>query len=261
LLIGSAASIADLDILMNAGYDYIELSARYLCGLENRRANEVIHSFLKRDFQCLGFNAYCPPAIQMAGPLYNPKEADAYTRKCLAYARELDIRHIGVGSPLSRRLPPGYPKKEAAEQIRGFLTITADIFGAAGIYVCLEALAPCYCNYINTLSEAAEIINSLNHPFLAMVPDFYNMELSGESNLDLSVYLPLIRHVHISDDDGSPALRSFLKSEKFPIHGQRLKSLLGTGYNGALSVEIDVPADLTRASRTLEFLRGVVSRC
>ncbi|MDR1640009.1 MAG: sugar phosphate isomerase/epimerase [Clostridiales bacterium] len=255
--IGCAASAADIDVVSKAGFDYIELSARHVLGLDSAAFKALADKLERIGLPCAGFNSYCPPRIKMAGPGFSLPEAEAYAKDVLMAARALGAQHVGVGSPMSRILPEGYPKDLANREIREFFLATANVFAERGIYVLVEPLGPCYCNFINTISEAAGIVADIAHPFLALLPDFYNMERSGEGDKDLTSYQTMICHTHISDDAGSALKRDFLLEERYPLHKTRIQNLASTGYDRSISIEIDMPAELQKAESNLEFLRKI----
>jgi sugar phosphate isomerase/epimerase len=165
----------------------------------------------------------------------------------------LGVRVIGVGSPLSRRLPPGYPTGRARAEATAFLRILRDRTAGAGVTVCVEALADCYCNFVNTLPEAAELAALAG---CRVVLDYYNMERMGEADTDVRPYLPLIAHAHISDDDGSPRLRAPLKAEKAEVHRARIRRLREAGYDRTMTLETDIPFSAARAAESLGLIRG-----
>ena len=143
------------------------------------------------------------------------------------------------------------------KQLKDFLKITAEAMGRYGITVCLEALAPCYCNFVNYAAEAVEITREIGWETVKVVPDYYNMEYTGEADFDMQGWIPDISHVHISDDAGSPSKRYFLRKEKFRIHEQRLHSLVLNGYKGAVTLEVDIPINLKEAERSLKLLKCI----
>lgn len=94
---------------------------------------------------------------------------------------------------------------------------------------------------------------------LGLIADFYNMEYVKEADMDLKNYRHFIKHAHISDDDGTPYQRSFLKLQKEEIHKKRIRKLFDTGYRGAISLEIDCRIDTERAARSLEIMKSALS--
>ena len=91
---------------------------------------------------------------------------------------------------------------------------------------------------------------------VGVVADFYNMEHMGEADAPLpAAQISRVFHAHISDDDGSPQRRYFLRPEKALRHIRRVQGLIKAGYAGNLTLEIDLPVDRARAEESLNILR------
>lgn len=245
----------DMKAAADLGFDYVEFMGKYLVSLQEEEFKALCRRQKELALPVLGINGYCPPQIRMADPGFSPDRIREYARKCAERAARLGVSYVGIGSPGSRNLPVDCQKGNAHSQMEEFLRITAEEFAGYGMTVCLEALADCYCNFINRMEEAAVLVKECALPNLALVLDFYNMEHMGEADRELTDWLPDIVHAHISDDDGSPFRRSYLKPEKADLHQRRIKRLLQAGYRGGISLEIDCPMDRERAALSLEILR------
>lgn len=245
----------DLNTAKGAGFDYVEFMGKYLIAMSPGEFHETMKEAEHLELYCLGINGYCPKEIVIAGPGFDPKLTRKYARCVAERARLLGTRFVGIGSPNSRTLPQGYPGRKAVEELKDFLRITAEEFGRFGITVCLEALAPCYCNFINSVDEAVKITREIGWESIKTVLDFYNMEYVGEADREIKEILDSVAHVHTSDDDGGPLIRSFLKKEKREIHQKRIRELYESGYNGAVTIEVDVPADRKRSEESLKTVK------
>ena len=241
--------------MLETGFDYVELSGRNVCAMEKEAFEELRRMIHSSGLDCLGFNAYCPPEVRIAGPGFSRRAAKEYALRCLSRAVDLNVRVVGVGSPMSRNLPEGFDTTLAIRQAEEFFAVTAEVFATQNIYVCVEALGNCYCNFINRLHEAQSLVKAVGMANLKLVADFYNMEHSGEADIPLSPFVSDIVHAHISDDAGSPQKRWFLKPEKREQHVARLKRLYAAGYLGAVTLEIDLPADIIEAKQSLQILK------
>ncbi len=241
--------------MQKAGFDYVELSGRNVCAMDQAAFEKLRRMVESGRLPCLGFNAYCPPEVRIAGPGFSAEYAREYALRCLSRAVELNVQVVGIGSPMSRNLPAGFDRNLAMHQAEEFFAVTADVFAAQSIFVCVEALGPCYCNFINTLAEALSLVRAVNMGNLKLVADFYNMEHSGEADIPLFPFVNDIVHAHISDDAGSPQMRWFLKHDKRDTHISRIKRLRGAGYLGAVTLETDLPAELHAARQSLQILR------
>ncbi|MBP3218784.1 MAG: sugar phosphate isomerase/epimerase [Lachnospiraceae bacterium] len=247
----------EIRIAQEAGYAYVELKGKLLAAMSEQEVEGTLRVLEETGLSAYGINAYCGPEIQMIGPGYDPAAAKAYGQKLAARAALTGTKMIGIGSPASRRLPEGaadWEYTEARKQMREFLQITAEAFQPYGMTICLEPLAPVFCNYVNTAEEAAWLLEGIPCSNLGIVIDYYSMELSGESEEDFMPYLPLIRHAHTSDDDGDPYRRSYLFSHKRAVHQKRIRRLLGAGYQGNLTLEMDLPADAAAAAVSFRIL-------
>lgn len=237
-------------------YDYVEFAGRAVAAMTDAQFDELKAKVQGGRLPCLGLNAYCPPEIAIIGAHFSLEKARAYAGHLAKRAAGLGVRAVGVGSPFSRMLAPGFDPETAWKQATAFMRETSCAFAPYGITVCIEALAPCYCNFINHLEEAERLRACVDEPNLQLVVDFYNMEHSQEADLPLNAYRGHIAHAHISDDDGSPRLRSYLKPEKRHIHAARLRRLRAAGYqNGCISLEIDTPFHAERAASSLAMLQ------
>lgn len=253
---GCSAQVSELSAVHALGFDYVELRGRELAALTPVQLDFVAAELERLHLPCLALNAYCPPDVVIAGPGFDLSRARSYAEALALRASRLGVLSVGIGSPGSRRLPVDFNRETAWDQARAFTAGTAELFARFGIRVGFEALGPCYCNFINRVQEASRMAEQLSGVGLTL--DFYNMEQSGEADCPLLPYAHQILHVHISDDLGSPQQRSFLRPEKHALHRSRIKRLAEAGYDGTLSLEVDVPVG-PEAARSLAFLRELSS--
>lgn len=254
----SLVRLEDIRLIGMIGFDYVELMGKYLVSIDDTEFAKLVKVLKESHLSCKGINGYCPADIIIAGPGFDLKAARQYAKKVAFRANVAGACYVGIGSPRSRMLPEGYSRELAKKQLMDFLKVTAEEMERYGITVCLEALAPCYCNFINHITESAQVTKEIGWKSIKTVLDFYNMEYTGEADMDLLPWMDEIVHGHISDDAGSPHKRYFLKSEKKEIHQKRLRSLQGSGYGGAITIEIDLPVDTGIARESLRMLRDAV---
>lgn len=238
---GCCAKVEEIDALVRTGYTFTEFPGKEIAAMTENDFVRLAKKMKQYGLSCVGFNAYCPKEIVIAGAGYDREATKAYARLLAERGSHLGIRQIGVGSPFSRYLPLGYDRKLAFTQVREFIMDSAEILNPKGIKVGLEALAGCYCNCVNTCEEALRIIQSADNPGVGLILDFYNMERQGEADRELDSLIPYILHTHISDDDHDPFRRAALKPERYAIHLKRLLRLQEAGYTGTVNVEMDLP--------------------
>lgn len=253
--LGIVVTPRDYPAACASGYDYVEMAGRSVAAMTDAQFDELKAVVLAGRLPCLGLNAYCPPEVAIIGSRFSAEAARAYAARLAGRAAQLGVRVVGVGSPMSRVLEPGYDEALAWRQAAAFFQETGRAFAPFGITVCIEALGPCYCNFINRLEEAKRLQDAVGEANVRLLADFYNMEHSGEADLPLADSMPRIAHAHISDDAGSPSVRSYLKPEKQAIHARRVGRLRQAGYSGNLTLEIDVPFDAQAAAESLAILQ------
>ena len=253
---GIVVTPQEYEAACTSDYDYVEFAGRQVAAMSDAQFDRLKAAVARGRKPCLGLNAYCPPEVAMIGEPFSEDAARAYAQHLARRAYALGVQIVGVGSPFSRILAPGFHPQRAWEQAVSFMRETSRAFASYGITVCIEALGPCYCNFINLLEEAERLRELTNEPNLKLVIDFYNMEHSHEADIPLYAYAGKIAHAHISDDAGSPRARSYLKTDKQDVHRARLARLKEqTGYDGCISVEIDVPFDAEAAAESLRILK------
>jgi len=257
MLIGCTCKPHEYIELSEVGFDYAELPCRAICEMDDDDFSNLLLQLDKDSLPILGMNIYCPPEITIAGPGFDGEVSAQYARKAADRGKALGVRVVGIGSPFSRILPTEFDRKLARIQLLEFLRVTSREFEKVGIKIVLEALAQCFCNFVNTLDEAYSIVSQLDDVNIGLVADFYNMEHSGEADIDFSKFIDQIYHAHISEDDGAPTKRSYMKPDNYKMHAKRINRLKQSQYRNALTIEIDIPFDSERAQDNLRFLKSI----
>lgn len=256
--IGCCAKLEEYEQVSNAGFDYVEFAGKIVAALEDDAFDQLCTKVKNGPIPCLALNAYCAKDVVIAGPGFDSKKARTYAKNLADRAHKLGVKVVNIGSPNSRILPQDYDRNSADKEIRQFYRVTADEFAKYGIVVTVESLGLCYCNFINKLHEAVQIVKDVSTDNLKMVLDFYNMQQSGEEDADISPALPYLCHVHDSDDAGSPLQRSFFAADKMPVHAAHIRQLISLGYDGTVSIEVDVPFHTEDAKKCLNLIRTVL---
>jgi sugar phosphate isomerase/epimerase len=168
---------------------------------------------------------------------------------------ELGGAYLVHGSPAQRRLP------DDPAAARGWATDAFAQAGAAaakaGVTYCVEPLSHHETNFINTIAEAAALVQAIGSPGLRTMLDISAAGLTEDSTPDalLGQFLPtgLIAHVQVND-----------RNRRGPGQGDDrfapvLRALHRGGYAGWIGVEpFDyVPDGPGSAARAIGYMRGV----
>jgi sugar phosphate isomerase/epimerase len=161
------------------------------------------------------------------------------------------------GSPDQRRLEPG---DEAAGRKRGAecFAAVADAAAAASVTYCIEPLARNQTAFVNTVAEAAAIVQDVGNPALRTMIDCSAAAQAEAEPVDALIarWLPsgLIAHMHFNDPNRRGPGEGELAFA--PI----IAALRKGGYSGNAAIEPFVyqPDGPTCAARAIGYIRGIM---
>jgi D-psicose/D-tagatose/L-ribulose 3-epimerase len=202
--------------------------------------------------------------------LVAPKGLSITTADRAVWDRTVDVMHRLVelcadlggsylvhGSPAQRRLDPEDRVVSGERGIEAWATIAPEA-EAAGLDYCIEPLAPRDTDFINTIAEAAALVESIGSPALRTMIDTSAAAQAEIEPVDRLVtrWMPtgLVAHVQLND-----------RSRRGPGQGSDaftpiLAALKRTGYVGWLAMEpFDyVPDGATCAARSIGYVAGIL---
>lgn len=177
-------------------------------------------------------NSFLPSEIRMTGALTDTSLILRLAETAFERAQKAKIKIIVLGSGKARHIPEGFSRTEAKKQ---FIELCRQMSALAKIYevtIVLEPLNSEESNFINTVSQGAQIVEEVNHPNFKLLADIYHMKKEGESAESIIKYGHLLRHVHIAEKEGRSAPGTF--NEDFTEYINALKKIR---YKGLLSIE------------------------
>lgn len=168
--------------------------------------------------------------------------------------RDLGGELMVFGSPKQRNLLPGVSRDEA-------MSIAAEIFRSmiptlesTGVRLCVEPLGPAETNFLNSISEAKELIARVSHPLVTLHLDVKAMAADPEGAIPDLVrrYGAEAGHFHAQDPNQQGPGMGPSPIDFKPI----LDAVRDSGYTGWISVEpFDYsPGEETTARRSFETL-------
>jgi sugar phosphate isomerase/epimerase len=179
-----------------------------------------IHSAKCQVYLC---NIFFPPSIKIAGPNVDENRVLGYADTVFSRAKKAGIPYIILGSGGARRLPDGYDAKKAQADFAVLCRKLAQLAGKYGIMVALESLEIAETNFLLTLTSAAEVVRTVNHPNFKLNADIFHMLREGESAqsiidaADVLVYCEIAEKQKrslpgVMGDDFKPYLRALRKA-------------------------------------------------
>lgn len=251
---GCCASLDQIQIVQDAGYDYIELPVSSVKAESPDSEFEGVLEFVRSfDIVPEAWYELLPLDIKVTGPEVDDYRIERYLRTALERVEELGGEIVVFGCGSSRNVPDGFSHDEAKEQIVEFITLAGRIAGAHGITIALEPLNRNESNIINTVSDGLEIVRKVDHPFVKLLVDLYHMQEEAESFERIIEARTEIVHVHTADAGKYyPGSGNYPQTALFEV----LKEI---GYNERISVECKWQDFASEAPKAISYLRKLSS--
>jgi sugar phosphate isomerase/epimerase len=232
--IGVSTSLLNNEILAAAGYSYVEENAReFLVPSEPDSVFLPKLSLIKESKLPLeACNTFLPGNLKCVGPSSVHEDILKYAETAFLRAQLAGIKIIVLGSGGARKIPDGFSLNEATHQFISLCRRMAPIARKYDVVIALEPLNKNECNFINSLSEAGEIVKSVDEINFRLCVDIYHMLMENESASDILKYGDLLHHAHIAEktDRTAPGVNN----EDFSKYFRALKEV---NYKGSLTIE------------------------
>jgi D-psicose/D-tagatose/L-ribulose 3-epimerase len=179
-------------------------------------------------------------------------------RRLVDFCADVGGKVLVHGSPGQRAIPAGETRETAIARARDAFARVADEAQRAGVVYCIEPLATTETPVINTIAEAAALVDAVGSPGLRTMVDCSAAARMEQEPLAAVIdrWLPTGRIAHVQVND--PNRRGPGEGElRFaPI----LAALTRNGYEGVVAVEPFkyVPDGQACAARAIGYLRGVL---
>ncbi|MDR3709053.1 MAG: sugar phosphate isomerase/epimerase [Capsulimonadaceae bacterium] len=244
----------NLGIIVDAGYDYVELSVAGHLAPE-KPESEVLPALEKAlnaaSIRAEAFNGFLPGDLRVTGEGVDPERQKAYVASACKRAAALGGKSIVFGSGGARQVPDGFDRNVAYRQIREFLLRAGDAAAANGIVIAIEPLNVTECNILNSVAESTEVATQVNHKAVQVLSDFYHVDHDGQSYDETALAGKLLRHVHIA----SPGNRKNPVAADIPILTEYFRALRKAGYDQRISIECGWPDFAKDAASSLDVVR------
>ena len=246
---GVCASPSDAAWIRAAGADFLEAHVQnFLKPMDEAWKPPLAPETLP--LPVAAYNCFLPGDLKVTGSGTDPKRLKAYTARVMKRARTMGSSVIVFGSGGARRIPDGWPREKAEEQLVQAMRTIGPVAQAAGVTVAMEPLNRGETNILNSLDEGMEYIRRASAPGISILCDFYHFTLQKEPLESLARTKGLLTHVHIAEPVGrvppGPGMTDYR-----PF----FRGLKAIGYDARISIECgwtDINAQL---APTLDFLR------
>jgi len=229
---GVCIPIGQVEQAAKAGFDYIEPT---VVSLQPESPESEIMPLLRilehAPLRAEAFNVFLPREVRVTGPDVDEARQRRYVREAMARVARCGGEVIVFGSAGARNLPEGFPREQGRQQIVEFLLRAAEYAARHDIVIAIEPLNSAESNIINSVQEAAEYAQAVDHPAVRVLADFYHIQQAKLPVEDVLHAGRTLAHAHTADSGRyAPGTGDW-------DQGAFLQALRTIGYNGRVSVE------------------------
>jgi sugar phosphate isomerase/epimerase len=234
LSLGVCTGLQNAEMLSKLGYSFIEAGVRNFLVPDKPEAEFLanLEASKKSPLPVTACNSFLPGDLKSVGPEAVHNEILEFAETAFRRAQMAGVKTIVFGSGGSRRIPDNFTRQEALGQFVDLCSSMAPVAQKYSVVIVLEPLNRNECNFINSLSQGAEIVNAVNHRNFRLLADIYHMKMDDEGPGEIEKFGNIISHAHIAEKEGRAAPGT--NGEDFVSY---FAALLKTGYSGELSVE------------------------
>jgi D-psicose/D-tagatose/L-ribulose 3-epimerase len=185
------------------------------------------------------------------------RKTQSYLKELIDLCGDLGGRVLVHGSPQQRNIKDEWDPDDTWQRARETFQICAEAAQSRNVFYCLEALTTADTNFINTIDEAMQMVDEINHPNFQTMLDCRSIHASVGSDLTVVLERALktgkLKHVHANDPNSRGP--GFGDLQFAPL----LKILHEADYSGYISVEVFdfAPDPQTIAACSIGYLHGI----
>ena len=231
---GICTSIEGSQAAKSAGFDYVEENVQSVLKGQTPAAEWDGPQRAKTTaLPILAMNCLVPGSLPIVGESADEAALKAYLDTVLKRAGVLGVRTVVFGSGGARKVPNGFSRDMAHQQIIRFLRNGMAAAKEHDVTIVVEPLNRSETNIINSVAEGMTYVREVDHPNFQCLVDSYHFWLEGEPLDNLRAAMPWIKHVHVADKDGRVAPGLSGTSDYKPF----FQVLKAGGYAGRISYE------------------------
>jgi len=233
--IGIAQDFQNDSLLYASGYrNLVESIAKCFSpkNVTDQQFQNNLQAFGKLNLTIYAVNIFIPGDLKLVGPEVNEEAILSHARGVFQRCNIAGVKMVIWGSGGARRVPDGFDSTKAKEQFISMARKVSILAKQYEITVALENLNRTETNFINTVEQAYEIVQEVNHSNFRLCVDIYHMLKEGEPASVIEKTKRYLIHCDIAE-----------KENRSPpgVHGddfkEYLKVLRKIGYSGKIVLE------------------------
>lgn len=245
-------------VLADAGFDFIELHVQnHLKTLADEAAfaPELVR-IQAASIPAIAANCFLPGSLKVTGPDADKVALEQYVTVVFSRAEQAGIRNIVFGSGGARKIPEGFERDIAWQQLVEFGKLIGPIAQQHNVMVVVEPLnkSKGACNVLTSVGESGRYVQAVDHPNVRLLADSFHWGLDNDSYDDIVTYGHLLHHVHVATVD-SRLPPGFEPCDAFDPFFDALKEV---GYDGPISIEAKWDDMATQAKDAVVQLKALL---
>lgn len=242
---------SNLDRVVAAGADYIELGASGLYGMSDEEFAELEKNLAEKGVKAYSCNGLVPGSVRLTGPDVDFTKVKEYAEKTFYRLAKVGIKYCVFGSSGAKNVPEGFSRDEAMKQLVEVAKIFSDEAKKYGQIICIEPLRYAEANIINTVADGVHWSDLVGRDNFKLMADFYHVYQNKEDINDIEKYKDYIFHFHMA----APERDMPLPERDAEFIKERIGLLKKIGFNGGVSLECGMPDDPETIKKTLNYFR------
>jgi D-psicose/D-tagatose/L-ribulose 3-epimerase len=249
--IGYCTSLKNIEVAKAAGFDYVELATTEVAALSDDDFAAAVATLGSVGLSTPVSNLFLPATLKVTGPQIDTAAQGTYVNKALDRVARLGVRIVVFGSGGARRVPDGFGRDAAFDQLVDFGRRIAPFARARGITVAVEPLRREETNIVTSAAEGLRLVEAVGDPAFQLMVDFFHLA-SEHENPDIIVRArEHVRHVHMANPNGRVFPLAWNEFEYEPFFA----ALGRIGYGGRISIEASTKDLATEAPQSIALLR------
>lgn len=251
--IGVCTTYKNDSLFSKAGYQYIEDGVSRLLspGVTDQQFAAQAGDLQKTGCRVQSCNGFIPGTIKIVGPQVDEARVLGYVDTVMQRARKAGIELIVLGSGEARKIPEGVDHAVVKQQFIVLCRKMAEVAARYGRIIAMENLNSTETNFINTLAEANEVVNAINHPNFKLTADIYHMLKENESAAIIEKTGSNLVHCHIAERE-KRAAPGVAKQDFRPYFA----ALHKIGFHGRIMVECRWDDMAAQSKPAYDYLKG-----
>jgi sugar phosphate isomerase/epimerase len=249
--IGVCLDASRFEAARAAGFDYVEINASKVAALPDEEFAQLARQVDGLGIPVAAANSFIPGTIKLVGPVVDEKAQQDYVGRCLQRLKRLGVKVVVLGSGGARRVPDGFPREQAFDQLVAFCRRIAPVARENAITIAIEPLRRQETNILNTAREGLKLVEAVDRPEIRLLVDYYHLSEENEDPAAIVDAAKVLVHAHIANPKGRVYPLSIDESN----YAAFFANLCKAGYAGRLSVEASTTDFEGQAPKSIAMLR------